>query len=76
MVKYCFKVKPIKPKDYASFDVNLTSITGFINRRVVRFDLGDYYHIHRVYEKKEGRFKKLAKAKPKTAKKIMQKHSK
>ncbi len=70
------KVKPIKPKDYASFDVNLTNITGFINGRIVRFDLRELYHIHRVYEEKRKRIQKLSRTKPKTAKKLMQKYSK
>ena len=46
------EVKPIRPKDYASFDVNLTNITGFINGRIVRFDLKDLYHVHRICEEK------------------------
>ena len=70
------KVEPIKPKDYASFDVNLTNVTGFINGRIVRFDLRELYHIHRVYEEKRKRIQKLSKIKPKTAKRLMQKYSK
>lgn len=70
------KVKLVKPKDYASFDVNLTNITGYINGRIVRFDLKKIYHIHRVYEEKRRRIQKLAKTKPKTAKRLMQKYSK
>ena len=70
------KVKPIEPKDYASFDINLTNITGFINGRIVRFDLRELYHTHRVYEEKRKRIQKLSKIKPKTAKKLMQKYSK
>jgi len=69
------EVKPIKPKDHASFDVNLTNITGFINGRIVRFDLKELYHIHRVYEEKRRKIQKLSKAKPKTAKRLMQKYS-
>ncbi len=70
------KVKPIKPKDYASFDANLTNITGLINGRIVRFDLRELYHIHRVYEEKRKRIQKMVKIKPKTAKKLMKKYSK
>jgi len=66
----------MKPKDYASFDVNLTNITGFINGRIVRFDLKKIYHIHRVYEEKRKRIQKLSKTKPKTAKRLMKKYSK
>ena len=36
----------------------------------------ELYHIRRVYEKKRRRIQKVAKAKPKIAKKIMQKYSK
>ncbi|RLI75633.1 transposase [Archaeoglobales archaeon] len=70
------KAELIKPRDYASFDVNLTNITGFVNRRIVRFDLKELYHIHRVYEEKRKRIQKLAKTKPKTAKRLMEKYSK
>ena len=76
IVTFKKKVEPIKPKDYASFDVNLTNITGFINGRIVRFDLRELYHIHRVYEEKRRRIQKLSKTKPKTAKRLMQKYSK
>ena len=68
-------VELIKPKDYASFDVNLTNVTAYINGRIVRFDLRELYHIHRVYEEKRKRIQKLAKTKPNTAKKLMQKYS-
>ena len=70
------KVEPMKPKDYASFDVNLTNITGLINERIAKFDLKELYHIHRVYEEKRRKIQKLSKTKPKTAKKLMQKYSK
>ena len=70
------KVKQIKPKDYASFDTNLTNIAGFINGGIVRFDSRELYHIHRVYEEKRRRIQKLSKAKPKIAKKLMRKYSK
>ena len=76
IVTFKKKVESIKPKDYASFDVNLTNITGFINGRIVRFDLRELYHIHRVYEEKRRRIQKLSKTKPKIAKKLMQKYSK
>lgn len=70
------KVELIKPNDYSSFDVNLTNITGLINGRIIRFDLRELYHIHRVYEEKRRRIQKLSKTKPKTAKKLMRKYSK
>ncbi|MET1124842.1 MAG: hypothetical protein ABWW66_06225 [Archaeoglobaceae archaeon] len=69
-------VKQIDPDDYASFDVNLTNITGFINGRIVRLDLRKLYHVHRVYEEKRRRIQKLSKTKPKTAEKLMKKYSK
>jgi len=58
-----------------SFDVNLTNITGLISERIARFDLKESYNIHRVCEEKE-KIQKLSKARPKTAKKLMQKYSK
>ena len=70
------RVKSIKPKDYASFDINLTNITGLMNGRIIRFDLKELYHIQRVYEEKKRKIQKLSKTKPKTAKKFMQKYSK
>ena len=69
-------VKSIEPKGWASFDVNLTNITALINGKIVRYDLKQLYHIHRVYEKKRRRIQKFSKNKPKTAKKLMQKYSK
>jgi len=68
-------VKNVKPKDWASFDVNLTNITTLINGRIVRYDLRELYHIHRVYEIKRRRIQKLSKQKPKTAKRLMEKYS-
>jgi len=76
IVTFKKKVEPIEPKDYASFDVNLTNITGLMNGRIVRFDLRELYHIHRVYEEKRRKIQKLSKTKPKTAKRLMQKYSK
>jgi len=69
-------VKSIEPKGWASFDVNLTNITALINGKIVRYDLKQLYHIHRVYEKKRRRIQKFSKHKPKIAKKLMQKYSK
>ena len=70
------KVELVEPRDYASFDVNLTNITAYINGRIVRFDLKELYHVHRIYEEKRRKIQKLSKTKPKTAKKLMQKYSK
>jgi len=64
-----------EPRDFASFDVNLTNITALIGEEIVRFDLRELYHIHRVYEEKRKRIQKLSKTKPKTAKKLLHKYS-
>jgi len=69
-------VKNTEPRGWASFDVNLTNITALINGKIVRYDLKQLYHIHRVYEKKRRRIQKFSKNKPKTAEKLMQKYSK
>jgi len=68
-------VKEVKPKKWASFDVNLTNITTLINEKIVRYDLRQLYHIHRVYEIKGRKIQQLAGHKPKTAKKLMKKYS-
>ena len=68
-------VKEVKPKKWASFDVNLTNITTLINEKLVRYDLRQLYHIHRVYEIKGRKIQQLAGHKPKTAKKLMKKYS-
>ena len=70
------KVELVEPKDYAAFDVNLKNITGFINGKIVKYDLRELYHIHRVYEEKRRKIQKLSKSKPKTAKRLMEKYSK
>ena len=69
------RVKMMEVKDYASFDVNLTNITGLVGGRIVRFDLRGLYHIHRVYEEKRRRIQRMKKRKPRTAKKLMKKYS-
>jgi len=69
------KVEPREPRNWASFDVNLTNITALINGRIVRYDLKQLYHIHRVYELKRSRIQKLSKHKPKTGKKLLEKYS-
>jgi len=67
--------KSIEPRGWASFDVNLTNITALVNGRVVRYNLKQLYHIHRVYEIKRRKIQKLSKHKPKTAKRLMEKYS-
>jgi putative transposase len=46
-----------------------------INGRIVRYDLKELYHIHRVYEAKQRRIQRLSKLKPKAFEKLMQKYS-
>lgn len=46
------------------------------NGKIVRYDLKQLYHIHRVYELKRRKIQKLSKHKPRTAKRLMEKHSK
>jgi len=69
------EVKPRRPRDWASFDINLTNITALIDGKVVRYSLKQLYHIHRVYENKRRKIQKLSKHKPKTAKRLMEKYS-
>ncbi|MEM3833178.1 MAG: transposase [Thermoprotei archaeon] len=66
----------LKAEGWASFDVNLTNITAFIDGKIERYDLRELYHIHRVYEVKRQRIQKLMKFKPKTSKKLLKKYSK
>jgi putative transposase len=68
------KVEP-RANKWASFDVNLTNITAFIDGGVERYDLRKLYHIHRVYETKRRRIQRLSKFKPKTSKRLMRKYS-
>jgi len=70
------KVELKEPKSWASFDVNLTNVTALIDDKIVRYDLKQLYHVHRVYELKRQRIQKMAKKKPKTASKLMEKYSK
>ncbi|MEM3891729.1 MAG: transposase [Nitrososphaerales archaeon] len=69
--------KSVKPKadNWASFDVNLTNVTAFIDGEIKRYDLRELYHIHRVYEVKRQRIQKTSKIKPLTSKKLLEKYS-
>jgi putative transposase len=69
--------KSVEPRadKWASFDVNLTNVTALINGGIVRYDLRNLYHIHRVYETKRQRIQRLSEFKPKASKKLMQKYS-
>ena len=68
-------MESIEPRGWASFDVNLTNVTALINGRIVRYDLRQLYHVHRVYEEKRRRIQKLSKRKPRTAERLMRKYS-
>ncbi|MEM3833184.1 MAG: transposase [Thermoprotei archaeon] len=65
----------LKAEGWASFDVNLTNITAFIDGKIERYDLRWLYHIHRVYEVKRQRIQKLSKIKPLTSKRLLEKYS-
>ncbi|MDI9645278.1 MAG: hypothetical protein QFX40_01115 [Archaeoglobales archaeon] len=69
--------KNVEPKaeKWASFDVNLTNITAFIDGEIRRYDLRKLYHIHRVYEVKRRKIQKLSRIKPLTSKKLLKKYS-
>jgi putative transposase len=69
--------KSVEPRadKWASFDVNMTNITALIDGRIVRYDLRNLYHIHRVYETKRQRIQRLSELKPKASEKLMQKYS-
>ncbi|MEM0328055.1 MAG: transposase [Thermoproteota archaeon] len=70
--------KSVEPKaeKWASFDVNLTNITDFIDGEIKRYDLRELYHIHRTYETKRQRIQKLSKIKPLTSRRLLEKYSK
>jgi len=69
--------KSVEPRadKWASFDINMTNITALIDGRIVRYDLRNLYHIHRVYEAKRQRIQRLSELKPKASEKLMQKYS-
>lgn len=69
--------KNVEPKadKWASFDVNLTNITEFVDGEIKSYDLRELYHIHRVYEVKRQRIQKLSKIKPNTSKMLLKKYS-
>ncbi|MEM3568421.1 MAG: IS200/IS605 family accessory protein TnpB-related protein, partial [Candidatus Jordarchaeales archaeon] len=69
--------KSVEPKaeKWASFDVNLTNITAFIDGKIKRYDLRELYHIHRVYEVKLQRIQKLMRFKPNTSNRLLEKYS-
>ncbi|MBO3801693.1 MAG: transposase [Candidatus Brockarchaeota archaeon] len=70
--------KSVEPKaeKWASFDVNLTNVTDFIDGEIKRYDLKELYHIHRVCENKRRRIQRLSRLKPETSKRLLEKYSK
>ncbi|MEM3786818.1 MAG: transposase, partial [Nitrososphaeria archaeon] len=70
--------KGVEPKaeNWASFDVNLTNVTAFIDGEIERYDLKELYHIHRVYEVKRRKIQKLVNFRPKTSRRLLKKYSK
>ncbi|MEM3790272.1 MAG: transposase [Thermoproteota archaeon] len=70
--------KNVEPKaeKWASFDINLTNVTAFIDGEIKRYDLRELYHIHRTYETKRQRIQKLSKIKPETSRRLLEKYSK
>ncbi|MEM0262596.1 MAG: transposase, partial [Nitrososphaerota archaeon] len=69
--------KNVEPRadKWASFDVNLTNVTAFIDCEIRLYDLRRLYHIHRAYEIKRQRIQKMFKIKPNTSKKLLEKYS-
>ncbi|MEM3832431.1 MAG: transposase [Thermoprotei archaeon] len=66
----------LKAEGWASFDVNLTNVTAFIDGKIERYDFRGLYHIHRTYEVKRQRIQKLSKIKPNASKRLLEKYSK
>ena len=75
IINFKKKVVGVEPRGWASFDVNLANVTALVSGRVVRYDLRQLYHVHRVYEEKRRRIQKLSKRKPRTAGRLMRKYS-
>ncbi|MEM0080116.1 MAG: transposase [Nitrososphaerota archaeon] len=69
--------KNVEPRaeKWASFDVNLTNVTAFIDGEIRRYDLRRLYHIHRAYEIKRQKIQKMSKIKPNTSRILLKKYS-
>ena len=59
-----------------AWDMNLLSMDGFCDKGWIKISLKPLYTLHITYENKRRKIQQLAKKKPKTAKKLMQKYSK
>ncbi len=75
IINFKRKVEGVEPRGWASFDVNLANVTALISGRIVRYDLRQLYHVHRVYEEERRKLQKLSKRKPRTAERLMWKYS-
>jgi len=58
-----------------AWDMNLLSMDGFCDKGWIKINLKPLYTLHVTYENKRRKIQSLAKRKPKTAKRLMQKYS-
>ncbi len=67
--------EPKEVRGWSAFDVNEANVTeardGF---GVIRYDLRELYHIHRVYEEKRRRMQALRRTHPKRSRRLMEKY--
>ena len=67
--------EPKEPKGWSAFDVNETNVTEARDGAgVIRYDLRELYHIHRVYEEKRRRIQALRKTHPRRSKRLMEEY--
>jgi len=67
--------EPREPNGWSAFDVNEANITEARDGAgVIKYDLRDLYHIHRVYEEKRRRIQALRKTHPRRSKRLMEKY--
>lgn len=63
--------KPVKPIGWSAFDVNEANVTEVRDCfGLIRYDLRQLYHIHRVYELKRCRIQALRKTHPKRSRRL------
>ena len=68
--------RPREPSGWSAFDVNEANVTEARDEvGVIRYDLRELYHIHRVYELKSRRIQTLRKTHPRRSKRLMEKYS-
>ncbi len=64
-------------RGWSAFDVNEANVTEARDRSgVIRYDLRELYHIHRVYEEKRRRIQALRRTHPRRSRRLMEKYSK